>query len=259
LGAYDAHYISNKLKSNAEIAIGSHEKRIPKGSVKSGNGVAILPTKALKTEARTSTSTGEMISHTLPMDTPFSLSKFLSHNSYRPTISYLYSPSDMGVSAVHEFEMLDYQLQASTRTMTDSELLDGMHEIGVLITGHDWKSWWVGSKLTIPTCKSLVPGYNPCIIHRAAGVVSALHWSIKNPNQGLLYPEQLPHHEILETVRDYLDVVVSTPLQWDTLTTRHTFSLWDYGTTFGYDDFPKESEMWDYAVGRTCQIALENV
>jgi len=155
--------------------------------------------------------------------------------------------------------MLDFNRQTSSHVICDGEILEGMNEIGALIVGHDYKTWWAGSRLTVATAKSLVPGYNPAIVHKAAGLISSLHWVLQHPSQGLLYPESLPHEEIISTIRDYLDLVVSSPAHWDPLTTKHCFSLWDYGTMFGRDDFPKEAEMWQYPVSRTGQISLEDV
>jgi homospermidine synthase len=89
---------------------------------------------------------------------------------YRPTINYLFSPSDLGSAAVYEFEMRDYKLQPRTRVMLDSDLVGGANEIGALLLGHDFGAWWSGSCVTAQQAKDLLPGYNPAILQ--SGTIS---------------------------------------------------------------------------------------
>jgi len=104
-------------------------------------------------------------------DEAFSLSDFLTIRQkneqgvekilYRPTIHFVYMPSDCAIASVHEFCIRQYDPHAQQRrVLTDKDIISGMDEVGVLIMGHDFKTWWVGSRLSIDTCKSLVDGHN---------------------------------------------------------------------------------------------------
>ena len=63
---------------------------------------------------------------------------------YRPTVHYAYCPSDSAINSLHELEMRQFKLQDKIRIMTD-EIISGHDELGVLLMGHDYKGWWVGS------------------------------------------------------------------------------------------------------------------
>jgi homospermidine synthase len=80
--------------------------------------------------------------------------------------------------------------------------------------GHDFKSWWIGSLLDIEETRRLVPGQNATTLQVAASVLGALFWMIRNPNEGVKLPDQLPHEEIMEVAMPYLGPVVSQPTDW---------------------------------------------
>ena len=52
--------------------------------------------------------------------------------------------------------------------------------------------------------------FGPTVIQVAAGVYSGLLWSIKNPNAGCRWPEDLPTEPIIEIAKPYLGSFVSS-------------------------------------------------
>jgi len=94
------------------------------------------------------------------------------------------------------------------------EIVCGYDELGVLLMGHDFNSWWCGTILDIDEARRLVPGQNATTLQVAASVLSAVVWMIANPRRGVLLPDQLPHEEILATARPYLGKVISIPIDW---------------------------------------------
>jgi homospermidine synthase len=94
------------------------------------------------------------------------------------------------------------------------EIVCGYDELGVLLMGHDFQSWWCGTILDIDEARRLVPGQNATTLQVAGSVVAAVVWMIDNPRRGVLLPDQLPHSEILGTARPYLGKVISIPIDW---------------------------------------------
>jgi homospermidine synthase len=94
------------------------------------------------------------------------------------------------------------------------EIVCGYDELGVLLMGHDFQSWWCGTILDIDEARRLVPGQNATTLQVAASVLSAVSWMIENPRRGVLLPDQLPHQEILARARPYLGKVISIPIAW---------------------------------------------
>jgi homospermidine synthase len=94
---------------------------------------------------------------------------------YRPTVHYVYLPSDSTINSLNEFRMHNYQVQPTTRILND-EIIDGADEVGVLLLGSPYvQAWWAGSILDIHQTRQLVPGQNATTLRVAIGVVAAVN------------------------------------------------------------------------------------
>jgi homospermidine synthase len=123
--------------------------------------------------------------------------------------------------------------------MTD-EITDGRDELGVLLLGHGLTGWWTGSQLDIHEARKLVPGQNATTLQVAAAVLSGVIWLIKNPNKGLLVPDDLPYREILEKALPYLGPCPSVQTNWTPLKNRSAlFDMWG-------KPLPKEEDVWQF-------------
>jgi len=209
---------------------GTHEKSQPKESMRFDYGpdnMLVLPTKGLKTKARSWVPSGQTIGYVITHDEAFTLSRYLTvkHNEgtepekliYRPTIHFVYMPSDYAMASAKELETRHYHIQDTLRVVKDKDILSGMDEVGVLLMGHDYKTWWVGSRLSIDTSQKLVPGHNATILQVAISAIAALRFAIKNKYMGLCYAEQLDHDDIIEVSEPYLAPFVSVQSEWDPL------------------------------------------
>ncbi len=84
--------------------------------------------------------------------------------------------------------------------------------------GHNYKSWWTGSDLSIEESRKLVPGINATIIQVAAGVIAAVTWMVQHPNEGVCLPDDLPHEHVLAVAKPYLGKWISHAYDWTPLT-----------------------------------------
>lgn len=214
----------------AEIGWGTHEKILPSGafSHQSGPGNQIcLSRMGIKTWVRSWVPSGEITGMVVRHGEAFTISDYLTVwdgeiPTYRPTVHYAYCPSDSTVNSLHELEMRRYKLQEKERVLTD-EIVGGQDELGVLMMGHDFKSWWVGSILGIDESRELVPHQNATTLQVACSVIAAVIWAIKNPKKGVCTPDDLPLDEILEIAKPYLGQLVSRPVNWDPIASRVEF------------------------------------
>jgi homospermidine synthase len=94
------------------------------------------------------------------------------------------------------------------------DITHGYDELGVLLMGHDYKSWWCGTILSIDEARALVPGQNATTLQVAASVLAAVGWMLRNPEAGVRVPEELPDDEILAFAQPYLGRTPSIPLDW---------------------------------------------
>jgi homospermidine synthase len=135
---------------------------------------------------------------------------------YRPTVHYAYCPSDSAIASLNELRGYDYELQPNLRILND-EITSGSDILGALIMGHPYNSWWVGSDLSIEESRRLVPHQNATTMQVAISVVAAVLWMVKNPDRGVLVPDDLPHEFVLKVAKPYLGKWISRASPWTPL------------------------------------------
>lgn len=205
----------------AEMGWGTHERVLPPNAQVHNYGPCnqiCLAKMGMKTWVRSWVPSGEITGMIIRHGEAFTISDFLTiwENGkpiYRPTVHYAYCPSDSAINSLHELEMRQFNLQTKQRILTD-EIISGKDELGVLLMGHDFNAWWVGSILDIDESRKLVPHQNATTLQVACSVVAAVKWMIKNPNEGVCIPEDLPHKEILSLALNYLGTFISKEINW---------------------------------------------
>lgn len=231
----------------AELGWGTHEHYVPRNSyfhrIGPKNQIC-LSTIGMKTWVRSWVPCGEITGMVIRHGEAFSISDRLTvwedgKAVYRPTVHYAYCPSDAAINSLHELEMRQFKLQEKLRIMND-EIISGRDELGVLLMGHDFKSWWTGSILDIEEARRLVPHQNATTLQVAISVVAASIWMIKNPMRGFLLPDDVDHEEILKISIPYIKPFISQPVDWTPLKNLNTkFTKFDIPK-------PKEEDVWQF-------------
>ena len=230
-----------------ELGWGTHERYIPKNAFFHNVGPQnqiCLRSIGMKTWVRSWVPCGEITGMVIRHGEAFSISDRLTvwENGkavYRPTVHYAYCPCDSAINSLHELEMRQFKPQEKQRIMND-EIISGRDELGVLLMGHDFKSWWCGSILDIDQARRLVPHQNATTLQVAISVVSAAIWMIKNPKRGFRLPDDIDHEEIMKTSMPYIKPFVSEPVDWTPVK--------NLNTTFTKFDMPKpdEKDLWQF-------------
>jgi homospermidine synthase len=157
---------------------------------------------------------------------------------YRPTVHYAYCPCDAAINSLHELYMRNYEIQPRLRIMND-EITSGRDELGCLLMGHDYKSWWIGSLLDINETRNLVPGQNATTLQVAASLLGAIMWMIENPNQGVNLPDHLPWRYVMKYAKPYLGPMFNQAVDWTPL------KNWIPAGRFG-ERKPTEDDTWQF-------------
>ena len=231
----------------AELGWGTHEKELPEGAFSHQTGPRnqiCLRSLGMKTWVRSWVPCGETTGMVIRHGEAFSISDRLTvweagEAVYRPTVHYAYCPSDAAINSLHELEMRQFRMQEKQRIMSD-EIIDGEDQLGVLLMGHDFNSWWCGSLLDIHTARKLVPHQQATTLQVAISVVAASIWMIKNPKCGLLLPDDLDHEEILRIALPFIKPFVSRAVDWTPLKNLNTkFTKFDLPA-------PKADDVWQF-------------
>jgi homospermidine synthase len=205
----------------AELGWGTHERLIPGGAYFYDQGPKnqiCLNTVGMKTWVRSWVPSGEITGMVIRHGEAFSISDRLTVWErgvpvYRPTVHYAYCPSDVAINSMHELEMRQFYLQEKQRIMND-EIISGKDELGVLLMGHDFNSWWCGSCLSIQDARKLVPGQQATTLQVAISIMAAVIWMIDNPRKGFLMPDDVDHEPILKIAKPYIKPIFSQAVDW---------------------------------------------
>jgi homospermidine synthase len=205
----------------AELGWGTHEKQIPQGAQTHKRGPQnqiFLASMGMNTLVRSWVPSGPIIGMVIRHGEAYGISERLTvwHDNtaiYRPTVHYAYCLSDAALASLYEFRMRDYVCQPKKRIIYD-EIIQGHDEVGCLLMGHAYQSWWIGSVLDIATARSLAPGQNSTTVQVAISIVAAAVYAIKNPRQGFCLPDDIDHNQILAMAKPYLGDFISQPVAW---------------------------------------------
>ena len=88
----------------------------------------------------------------------------------------------------------------------------GYESVGVILrTAFSPRAWWMGSTVSVPDAKSILgtedfdaAESNVTVVQVAAGAIAGLEWIIRNPNRGLVLPEDMRHETPLQTAANLL-------------------------------------------------------
>ena len=110
--------------------------------------------------------------------------------------------------------------QSKIDILDESEIQDGMDELGVLLYGHKKNAYWYGSQLSIEEARELAPHQNATGMQVTSAVIAGMVWAIENPNEGIVETDEMDYRRCLEVQRPYLGPVVGVYTDWTPLDER---------------------------------------
>jgi len=214
----------------AELGWGSHEKHFPEDGMRHEFGcqsAIYLQRPGVATRVRSWTPLeGPMHGFLVTHGESISIADYFTLREgdrvvYRPTVHYAYHPCDAAVLSLHELNGKNLRLQAQRRELMH-DIYDGLDELGALLMGHARGAYWYGSQLTVQEARRLAPYNSATSLQVAAGVLGAMVWAMRNPDSGILDPDELPFEEVLEVASPYLGKVLGAYTDWTPLDGRGT-------------------------------------
>ena len=228
----------------AEMGWGTHEKTLPAlARTHEGEGPRnqiCLAQMAHKTLVRSRVPSSQIVGMVIRHGEAFTICDHLTvwdadAAVYRPTVHYAYCPSDVAWASFVELEGAQYEYPDNQRIMND-EIVAGRDELGVLLMGHPYKSWWTGMLTSIEEARAVAPGQSATTVQVAASILGAVDWLLRSPSEGVRVPDDLPWRDVLNVAMPYVGTTWSGPLDWDPVTTRSDwFDQWS-GRVLDHED-----------------------
>ena len=140
---------------------------------------------------------------------------------YRPTCHYAYHPADDAVLSWHELLGTAGRPPQRHHLLDETEVLDGVDELGVLLYGHEANAYWFGSRLSIEETRSLAPYQNATGLQVTSAVLAAMDLEAhENPGAGIVEADDIDFRRCLEVQRPYLGPVEGHFTDWTPLSAR---------------------------------------
>jgi homospermidine synthase len=155
---------------------------------------------------------------------------------YRPTCHYAYHPADDAVLSLHEMAGAGWQQQPASHILTETEIVDGIDELGVLLYGHAKNAYWFGSQLSIEETRRIAPYQNATGLQVTSAVLAGMVWALENPTAGIVEADELDFRRCLAVQRPYLGPMIGVYTDWTPLSAR--------GSLFAEET---DSDPWQFA------------
>lgn len=226
---------------NCCISLGTHEKTVPvsdrDASIDIVPHVGVIHKPGMKTLFRSylpvaeredgSLIFAEIKGVALPHGETFSLQNCLTSDTYAPTMHYVYKMNPLTTKLLSDKtpEQLtkwtwDYRQWKVMNVLEDD--LRGTDNVGAtFLLGSDPVSgkkkpwgWWSGSILNDTYTRHVLkdPYFGPTVIPVMAGILSGTAWAIKNPNKGMVFPEETDDRFVFKKAKKYLGRWYSGPI-----------------------------------------------
>ena len=214
----------------AELGWGTHETWMPENGRKheSGCGAAIyLLQPGANTRVRSWCPTlgaqyGFLVTHneSISIADYFTLRDAKGEVLHRPTCHYAYHPANDAVLSLHELFGNGGHIQPEHQILTESEIVDGIDELGVLLFGHDNNAYWYGSQLSVEETRRIAPYQNATGMQVTSAVLAGMVWALENPNAGIVEADEMDYKRCLEVQFPYLGPVRGFYTDWTPLKDR---------------------------------------
>ncbi|UIJ70893.1 homospermidine synthase [Aurantimonas sp. HBX-1] len=214
----------------AELGWGTHEKWMPKNarSHKKGHQSGIfLEQPGANTRVRSWCPTpGPQYGFLVTHNESISIADYFTHRNrddevtYRPTCHYAYHPCNDAVLSLDELFGAAGKIQPEHHVLDESELLDGIDELGVLLYGHDKNAYWYGSQLSLEEARKLAPYQSATGLQVSSAVLAGMVWALENPETGIVETDEMDYRRCLEVQQPYLGPVKGYYTDWTPLKDR---------------------------------------
>jgi len=220
-------FVSEGLQP-AELGWGSHEKHWPADAQRHGYGsdaAIYLNRPGIATRVRSWTPLegpyhGFLVTHAESISIANHLT--LRENNevvYRPTVHYAYHPRDDAVLSLHEIAGKGWKQQNAQRII-GKEIESGIDELGVLLMGNEKGAYWFGSRLSIEQARELAPHNSATSLQVVAGILGGMAWALRNPDCGVVEPDDIDDQLVMEIATPYLGELVGVYGDWTPLKER---------------------------------------
>lgn len=197
-------FVAEAFGQAGEIGWGSHEVEIPKKAVlhKEENVVLLSDSERPHVVKAWTPMSGEHSALLFSSEDASAITSFLSFDSYSPSCHSAYRPMDDAWKAKDWPVWRVLSLSEGRKKVFESAELDGGYvELGVLLMGEKFGSYWVGVSLSHLETKMDIPASS---VMSSAGILCAISYALENPRKGLIQALDMEYSFALSFCEEYI-------------------------------------------------------
>ena len=84
-----------------------------------------------------------------------------------------------------------WKQQKESKILDETEIVDGIDELGVLLYGHKKNAYWYGSQLSIEETRRIAPYQNATGLQVTSAVLAGMVWALENPDAGIVEADEI--------------------------------------------------------------------
>jgi homospermidine synthase len=196
-------FIAELCHQPVEMGWGSHEAARPDVAAFDGPGSVFMPGRTgLHTTVRSWVpSVGEQVAHLVSHHEAHSIAEMLTVRAqgvrtYCPTVYYAYRPCAQSMAMIDRLRRRVEHAGAVEKAVMQQPVT-GQDELGALLV-HNEGAYWYGSTLAVEQASALAPYNNATSMQVVATIIASVKWMLLHPEEGVIEPEDVDHHFILD-------------------------------------------------------------
>jgi homospermidine synthase len=142
-----------------------------------------------------------------------SISLFLTtkDKSYRPTVHYVYHPSDICFKSTDFFKENKYVPLPYWHVLNLEDVTEGYDILGVTLFFENGEVYFYHMCQSLEDVKKLGFKYsNPTVIQVAGVMITSIKYILKHKKMGIIEPEELPHKSMIEQAQPYIGKIINS-------------------------------------------------
>jgi len=216
----------------AELGWGTHETEMPRGAKNNGYAIEMLEQGRSVRVKSWSPNYLEFSAYLLTHNEALSISEYLTignpeNPTYRPTVYYAYEPCDQTLNSM---QLLDPASKATAfrKTILKDDIISGIDELGIFLISKKYKSFWLGSNLSIGKTRKMAKHNSATSLQVASSIIGGMKWAEYFPDAGVVESESLDWHYVYNITANYWEPIVRQQTDWRPSDTESTLSFQNF-------------------------------
>lgn len=202
----------------AELGWGSHEETVPHGAKVYDHSLELAEQGRDVRVKSWSPNYLEFGAYLLTHNESLSIAEYLTLGDpaaphYRPTVYYAYHPCDQAVESMQLLKR-GHENDIVSKEVLKDDIISGIDELGIFLISKKYKSYWLGSNLSIGKAKKMAKYNSATSLQVVSSIVAGMKWAAQHPDSGILESDNIDWEYIFDFAEPFWQPIVAQETDW---------------------------------------------